>query len=74
MISGVCNGLAKWLDVNVTILRIVAVVLAFATGGGAVFGYLLLMVVLPYDDDRGAARGLPRTARSLVERLRGQTA
>lgn len=74
MISGVCNGLAKWLGVNVTIVRVVAVVLALATGGGAVFGYLLLMIVLPYDDDRDVARGLPRAARSLVERVRGQTA
>ncbi len=74
MISGVCIGLGKWLGVDATIMRIIAVVLAFVTGGAAVLAYLILMIILPYDDDRGAARGLPRTARSMVERLRGQTA
>lgn len=73
MISGVCNGLAQWLGVNVTLLRIVAVVLALVTGGAAVFAYLLLMLILPYRGP-GAARGLPRATRSLVERLRGGTA
>jgi phage shock protein PspC (stress-responsive transcriptional regulator) len=74
LISGVCNGLAKWLDVDATIVRIVAVVLALVTGGAAVFAYLLLMLILPFAGDREAARGLPRASRSLVERLRGQTA
>lgn len=74
MISGVCNGLAAWSSLDVTVVRIIAVILAFATGGAAVLAYLLLMFVLPYAPDSGATQGLPRASRSLVERLRGQTA
>jgi phage shock protein PspC (stress-responsive transcriptional regulator) len=74
MISGVCNGLAAWSSLDVTIVRIVAVILAFVTGGAAVLVYVLLMFILPFSPDSGTTRGLPRASRSAVERLRGETA
>ena len=74
IVSGVCNGLAAWANVDVTVVRIVAVVLAFATGGALVFAYLLLMLILPYSSDPVPPNGLPRASRSLVQKLRGQTA
>ncbi|MFO0447342.1 MAG: PspC domain-containing protein, partial [Pseudomonadota bacterium] len=74
MISGLCNGIAAWAGLDVTIVRIVAVVLAFATGGAAIFVYLLLMFIVPYASGPAASHALPRASRSLVEKLRGQTA
>lgn len=56
-----------------TILRIVAVVLAFLTGGLAVLLYVVLMFVVPYahtSEEQAAARGLPFNARTLVERAK----
>lgn len=74
MIAGVCNGLAAWLGVDATVVRIVAVILAFATGGAAILAYLLLMLILPYTPQSGTTRGLPRATRNLIERIRGESA
>lgn len=74
MIGGVCNGLAAWLGVDATVVRIVAVILAIATGGAAILAYLLLMLILPYTPQSGTTRGLPRATRNVVERIRGESA
>jgi phage shock protein PspC (stress-responsive transcriptional regulator) len=72
VISGVCQGLARYFGLNVTLLRVVAVLLFFGTGGGVVFVYLALMLLLPYAPlEPGAAplRWLPARCRRFVEFL-----
>jgi phage shock protein C len=44
---GVCAGLAKYFNLDVTLIRVIFVVLAFASGGIIVFLYLVLAIVLP---------------------------
>lgn len=46
MLGGVCAGLSKYLDVEVTVLRILALIMIFAFGGG-LFIYFVLWVVIP---------------------------
>lgn len=46
MIAGVCGGLGEYLNVDPTILRVVAVLLIFADGIG-VLAYLIGWVVIP---------------------------
>lgn len=46
-IFGVCAGLADYFDMDVTLMRVVFVVLAFATGGAVVLLYIILAIVLP---------------------------
>lgn len=46
-IAGVCSGLADFLDIDVTLLRVVFVVLAFASSGFWVLVYLILAIVMP---------------------------
>jgi phage shock protein PspC (stress-responsive transcriptional regulator) len=73
MISGACNGLGAYLNVDVTLVRIVFVVLALATKGLWIVAYLILMFVVPYADtseERAAAQGLPFNARELIDRAR----
>ncbi len=48
MIWGVCGGLAKYFDIDPTIVRIIAVLLAFASGVG-VLAYVILAVVVPLE-------------------------
>ena len=55
VIAGVCAGIARWLRVDPTIVRIAAVLLAFANGVGLLV-YLVAAVVLP-DDAPGAGAG-----------------
>jgi phage shock protein C len=49
MIGGVCAGLAEVLGVDVTIVRVVAIILAVA-GGLAVPAYLAAWLLIPDED------------------------
>jgi phage shock protein PspC (stress-responsive transcriptional regulator) len=75
VVSGVCQGLARYLRLNVTLLRIFAVLLLLVSGGGVILVYLALMLLLPYAPlERGAApiRWLPARSREFVEFLRSK--
>jgi phage shock protein C len=48
-IAGVCSGLAKYLDVDVTLLRVLAITLFFFSGGLLLFGYIAAWIMLPVD-------------------------
>jgi phage shock protein C len=45
-LAGVCGGLAKYFDIDPTLVRVIFVVLAFFGLGGAII-YLLLWVLIP---------------------------
>jgi len=45
-IAGVCGGFAKYLDMDVTLVRIVWLMLVFC-GGGGVIGYIVAWIVMP---------------------------
>lgn len=46
MIAGVCAGLGEYLDIDVTIIRLLFVVLALA-GGPGILLYIILWIVMP---------------------------
>ncbi|MFA6081881.1 MAG: PspC domain-containing protein [Patescibacteria group bacterium] len=46
MIGGVCAGLADYFDIDVSIIRVVFVILALLHGVG-VIAYIILLVILP---------------------------
>jgi phage shock protein PspC (stress-responsive transcriptional regulator) len=46
MVGGVCNGIAAYLNIDVTIVRIVFALLCFAYGSGVLI-YFLMMFILP---------------------------
>ena len=74
-ISGVCKGLARYLRVDVALVRILALLLLFFTGGAMVLVYLVMMLLLPYApaDPRGEpVRSIPAKCRELVEMLRAK--
>lgn len=62
-ITGVCAGLAEYFDIDVTIVRVIFVVMAFATGGAVILLYIILSIVLPVP---GVTKG---TIDEKVERL-----
>ncbi|HEX4269392.1 MAG TPA: PspC domain-containing protein [Steroidobacteraceae bacterium] len=70
MISGVCNGIAAFFAIDVTIVRLVFVLLACVTFGAGVVAYIVMAVVIPYADtaeDRAAAYGLRLKAQELLD-------
>jgi phage shock protein PspC (stress-responsive transcriptional regulator) len=71
MISGVCNGLAAYFGVDVTLVRVVFVVFALLTGGVGAAVYLVMMIVVPVAvtaEQMAAAHGKPFNAEQLIGR------
>lgn len=54
MIAGVCGGLADYLNVDPTVIRLVFLLLFFAGGGGLII-YLILWVIMPMEPISGRA-------------------
>ena len=54
-IAGVCAGLARYLDVDVTLVRIVWLVLCFAPPGAGLIGYLFAWLIMPQEPGPAAA-------------------
>jgi phage shock protein PspC (stress-responsive transcriptional regulator) len=49
LVSGVCNGVAAHFGVDVTLMRVIFVVLAIATSGAFLFVYAAMMFLIPFD-------------------------
>jgi phage shock protein PspC (stress-responsive transcriptional regulator) len=47
VIAGVCGGIAEYLQIDATLVRVFFVIAAFLTAGLAVLGYIVLMVMMP---------------------------
>jgi phage shock protein PspC (stress-responsive transcriptional regulator) len=77
MLSGVCNGLGAYFNLDPTIVRIIFVLLALVTQGLWILVYLVLMIVMPYattSEERAAAHGERFTAQDLIDRAKRQYA
>jgi phage shock protein PspC (stress-responsive transcriptional regulator) len=71
MWMGVCNGIAAYLNVDVTWVRIAFVLLTIFSSGIWLVVYLVLMFVVPVantPEDRAAAFGMPFTTEELISR------
>jgi phage shock protein PspC (stress-responsive transcriptional regulator) len=72
MIGGVCNGLAAYFNVDVTIVRLAFAFVAFFYGAGILL-YLLMMIILPSANtsaEKAAASGAPTTAQEFIRRAK----
>ena len=49
-IAGVCGGLAKYLDIDPTVVRIIFLVLLFMVGGGLLI-YLIIWICAPEEPE-----------------------
>jgi phage shock protein C len=45
-IAGVCAGLAEYINLDVTLVRVMFIVLAIMTGGGFILVYILMPIYL----------------------------
>lgn len=53
MISGVCGGIAEYLNADPSLIRILWVVLSFASIGLGILAYIACAIILPKDIDIG---------------------
>src|SRR5881409_3118435 len=68
-LGGVCAGLAEYLDADVTLVRLVWVVLSIVPGGfiGGIVAYVAALLIVPVSSAVGAAPRA-RIMRSTVDR------
>jgi phage shock protein PspC (stress-responsive transcriptional regulator) len=72
MWGGVCNGLAAYMGLDVTWVRIGLVVLTLFTGI-TFFIYIAMLIIVPYADtaeDRAAAFGVPFNTEDIISRAK----
>jgi phage shock protein PspC (stress-responsive transcriptional regulator) len=77
MIAGVCNGLAAFFHIDVTIVRIVFVVAAILTKGVGIMAYIFMMFAVPEAktaEAHAAAGSEPLNAKDVIERAKKQYA
>lgn len=75
VVSGVCQGLARYFGLNVTALRVFAVLLLFLSGGGMILVYFALMLLMPYAPLEPGGRPLgwlPSRSRTFIEYIRAK--
>ncbi|MEO6867966.1 MAG: PspC domain-containing protein [Gaiellales bacterium] len=73
MLAGVCAGIAAYMRLDVTIVRLVFVLLFFLTSGFMLVLYIAMAVFTPEADTpakRAAARGHGETAQEMIGRAR----
>lgn len=56
-IAGVCAGLAEYLTMDVTMVRIIFIIMGLITGGGFILVYILLALVMPSAEAGRSAQG-----------------
>ena len=77
VISGVCKGLAAYLNIDVAVIRVLFVVLALVTGGAWILVYLVMMFVVPFaqtSEQHAAAHGWPFNAEEVIARAKSHYA
>ncbi len=75
-ITGVCNGLAAYFNVDVTLVRVIFVILGALTHGFWIAAYIVLIVVMPVartEEDYAAAHGTkPFNAHDFIEQAKAR--
>jgi phage shock protein PspC (stress-responsive transcriptional regulator) len=73
MLAGVCNGLAAYLGVDVTLLRLVVAILIFFSFGTVAIAYLVGILIIPKaqtPEEKTAASGPTPTAQEFIRRAK----
>jgi phage shock protein PspC (stress-responsive transcriptional regulator) len=73
MLSGVCMGIAAYLNIDVTVVRIVFVLLTLLTGGIWILVYIAMMLIVPFahtGEEHAAAAGAPFNAQEVIDRAK----
>lgn len=47
MIAGVCAGLAEYMGMDPTVIRLIFVLLFFVTGPGVLLAYFIMALIVP---------------------------
>jgi phage shock protein PspC (stress-responsive transcriptional regulator) len=73
MLSGVCTGIAAYLDLDVTLVRVLFALLTVLTYGLGIAVYIVMALVVPFahtDEEHAAASGAPFNAQQVIDRAK----
>lgn len=70
VIWGVCGGLAKYLNMDPAIIRVIAILVALANGIGVV-AYIIMTIAIPVEGSE--PKGIEETSRENVEEMKQTT-
>lgn len=73
MLSGVCTGIAAYLDIDVTAVRILFALFTLLTYGLGIAVYIVMALVVPFahtDEEHAAASGAPFNAQQVIDRAK----
>jgi phage shock protein PspC (stress-responsive transcriptional regulator)/uncharacterized membrane protein len=73
MIAGVCNGLAAYFNIDVTVIRILFAILTVFTWGVGLLLYVVMALIIPAAQtpaEKAAAYGMPSTAEEFIRRAK----
>ena len=59
MVAGVCGGLARYFNLDPTLVRVVVALLTLVTSGSGIIAYIVLMFVMPQQTPALSATGRP---------------
>ncbi len=71
-IFGVCAGIADYFEMDVTLLRVIFVVLTILSGGGLLVLYLALALIMPVSDSPVSHKNVSSDDRPLSEEVSSQ--
>ena len=54
MLAGVCAGVARYLGLDVTVVRVIWAVVAIITGGAGLLAYLVAWIVIPDEGQKNS--------------------
>lgn len=72
-IAGVCAGLAEYTNIDVTLVRVVFIILAVITGGGFILIYIVMAIVMPPADAGTSTKDgdIAQNVKRLADDMRG---
>ncbi|MFT3782983.1 MAG: PspC domain-containing protein [Nibricoccus sp.] len=73
MLGGVCNGLAAYIGIDVTLLRLAVAILIFFSFGTVAIAYIVGMIIIPQaetPEERSAATGPAPTAQEFIRKAK----
>ncbi len=73
VLSGICKGLARAAKIDVTLVRVIALVLLFVSGGAMLLLYVIMMLIVPFaplEPNGQPLRKIPAKCRDLVTLVR----
>jgi phage shock protein PspC (stress-responsive transcriptional regulator) len=77
IVAGVCNGLAAYFAIDVTVVRVAFLLAAVLTKGVGLIVYVVMMFIIPEAhtaEERAAAGGAPFNAKEVIDRAKKQYA